>query len=69
MIRHWELLVSTNNLTFSNFMYGFNCMSNAAMLLTCGMGKDPIDEWYRFCTIQEHWSLMWFAIGMKGAGW
>ena len=69
MIRYWDRLSSTNSLTYSNFMYGFNCMTNAAMLLTCGGGCDPIEEWYRFVTIQEHWSLLWYATSMKSQGW
>ncbi len=69
MIRWWDRLAKTDSLTYSNFMYGFNCMTNAAMLLTCGKGFDPIEDWYQFATIHEHWSLMWFAIGVKSAGW
>ena len=69
MIRYWDRLSSTNSLTYSNFMYGFNCMTNAAVFLTCGMGLDPIEDWHMFATVHEHWSLMWFANGMKLKGW
>jgi len=69
MIQYWDRLKSTNSLTYSNFVYGFNCMTNAALFLTCGMGLDPIEDWYMVATIHDHWSLMWFANGMKLKGW
>ncbi len=69
MIRFWDSLAPTNSLTYSNFVYGFNCMTNAAVFLLCGMGLDPVEDAYTVLTIQEHWSLMWFANEMKLKGW
>lgn len=65
MAHYWDRLALTNSLTYSNFMYGFNCMTNVALFLMVGQGYDPIDDIWRIVTIQEHWSLMWFSKGVK----
>ena len=65
MNNYWDRLVSANSLTYSNFMYGFNCMTNAALFLMVGQGYDPIDNAYRLLPIQDHWTLMWFSKGVK----
>jgi hypothetical protein len=69
MIKYWDYLSKNNSLTYSNAMYGFNCMTNAALFLLVGKGLDPIENAWNLLTIQEHWSLMWYAKGMKWKGW
>ncbi len=69
MLKYWDYLNNNNSLTYADTMYGFNCMTNAALFLIVGKNLDPIEDVWQIMTIQEHWSLMWFSKGMKWGGW